>query len=136
MLSTDNQVVSPQMRDFNFPASSGYGHPSPTLVSISASHSYLYGVPPSLVKCGRSHDSRVTTISIVVGLARPGLIIPSLARPSCATLISSLLIPSPNLTLFLLNCAHSSSSAWCFKLPLRMDSCNCRIPLPRSLHSV
>lgn len=137
VLPTDNQVVTPLVLGFDFPTSSGCGHPSNTLVSGSASHFSLCGMLPCSVRCSYSHDNRVATLSnVVVGLARLDPIMLSFSWLACMTSVSCLLISLSNVTLLFLSHAHSSSSSRSFMLPHRMFSCNCLTPLPRSSHPV
>lgn len=108
VLSTISQVVVPQVRYFSFPTSPGYGHLSGAFPSVIPSFAALYGT--LLCWCGHSQDSRVIAcFSIEVDLTMPSFIIFRFAQLACATSISILLILFPNITLFLLIRAHSSS---------------------------
>lgn len=116
VLPIDSQVVVPPVWGSDFPASLGCGHPSNTLLSSSVLCSSLYGMFPYLVRCGRSHDSKVATLSnAVVRLARLGPIMNSFSWPTCMTLLSSLLISSwPTLHRV---CKVSGSSLWTKMIP-------------------
>lgn len=129
MLPLDNQVVALLVRGFNFPTSSGYGHPSNTPMSGSMLHSSLHGILPRVGWSGCSHDSRVASLSnVVVGLASIDFSMHNFLWPGGATLVFSSRISLSSVILFFLSRSHSSSSSRSLMIPLRRSSCHCLIP--------